>query len=703
MALINKIRERSGWAIGVIAIGLGFFVVGGDVLGPNSTILGKNKTDVGEIDGETIQRERYQQEIEQIKYNYTVNYGRNPSEGEMFSIRQQAWDYIVVKIAFQNQYEMLGMQVTDDEQWDMVQGNNVSPEIRQAFTDPQTGEFQRDRVIGYLKQVSQMPPAQQASWFLFEQNLMPSRYRIKYDNLLVKTVYATNAEAKKQYQEETSVAEIKYLYIPYYSVSDSVVDATESELKKYLKNHQAEYSIDESRDFSYISIPMLPSAKDTAFFKEEMDQLKSDFRANTEDSLFARSNSDADQYYVKQAVDALPSMLQANYSNLSIGDVRGPYFNNGRFVLYKISDIKEDTTGAAKARHILFKWTDESDPSKAKAKKKAQGILYQLRRGGDFEQLAKENSEDLGSAQNGGDVGWFGPGKMVKPFEQAVFSASRKGLINKLIETQFGYHIIDVTQLLNKNLYAIASIEREITPSDETRNKAFRQADYFASTSGNYNDFITNAERDTLQVFNAKNIGKNDRRFNDVGNARSVIQWAYNDGEIGNVSDVKELDDQYIVVTLTKITEEGDASLEDVREQLEPKVKNEKKGAIIIEKLKAMEGTLDEMSENYGADARVYNSSDLKFSTNSLPSVGFAPIAIGKTFALISGERTKPIKEENGVLIIEMINLTQAPEIADYAPYKSQIEQRATSRASLNAGEAIKDNANIKDLRYRFF
>ena len=237
MALINKIRQRSGWAIGVVAIGLGFFVVGGDVLGPNSTILGNNKTDVGEIAGETIQRERYQEQIDQIKYNYTVNYGRNPSESEMYSIRQQAWDYLIVKVAFREQYDILGLQVTDDEQWDMVQGNNVTFEIQQAFTDPQTGEFQRDRVVSYLQQVSQLPPQQQASWYLFEQNLKPSRFRIKYDNMLVKTTYATDAEAQKQYQEETAVAEIKYLYIPYYSISDSTSTISDSELEKYLNAH----------------------------------------------------------------------------------------------------------------------------------------------------------------------------------------------------------------------------------------------------------------------------------------------------------------------------------------------------------------------------------------------------------------------------------------------------------------------------------
>lgn len=702
MALINKIREKSGWAIGFVAIAMGAFVVGGDVLGPNSSIMGKNKTDVGEIAGVTIERDRYQEQIDQIKYNYTVNYGRNPSEGEMFSIRQQAWDYLIVKTAFQEQYDIIGLQVTDDEQWDMVQGNNVTFEIKQAFTDPQTGEFQRDRLIGYLQQVNQLPPAQQASWYLFEQNLRPSRFRIKYDNMLVKTTYATNAESKSQYNEETSVAEIKYLYIPYYSVSDSAVEVSDSELKGYLSKHQSEYEVDESRNFSYVSIPMLASAEDTVYFQEEMDELKDGFKSNTEDSLFARNNSDGDQFYSKLTVDALPSMLQLNYSNLSKGDVRGPYFVDGNFMLYKVSDIVEDTVGAAKASHILIKWTDETDAAKSTAKTKAQGVLNQLRRGGDFEQLARENSED-GSAQSGGDVGWFGPGKMVKPFEDAAFAATRTGLINKLIETQFGYHIIKVTEVMNKNQYSIASIEREITPSDETRNKAFRRADYFASTSGGYDEFIENADRDSLQVFNAEQIGKNDRRFNDVGNARSVIQWAYNDDNVGSVSDVRELEDQYIVATLTKITDEGPASLEDVKDQIEPKVKNEKKGDVIIEKIAVLTGSLDEMSTSYGADARVYNSSDLKFSTNSLPSVGFAPLAVGSAFALQSGERSNPIKEENGVLIIEMINMTQAPEIADYSTYKNQIEQRTSGRISYNAGEAIKKDANIKDLRYRFF
>ncbi len=702
MALINKIREKSGWAVGFVALGLGLFMVGGDILGPNSAILGKNKTDVGEIAGEIIERDRYQDQIDEIKYNYTINYGRNPSESEMFSIRQQAWDYLIVKIAFQKEFDALGLTVTEDEKWDMVQGDNVVYDIKQAFTDPQSGQFQRDRLLAYLKQVKQLPPAQQASWYLFEKSLKPSRLRMKFDNLLVKTSYATEAEAKKQYQEENSVAEIKYLYIPYYSVPDSAVSVSDDELQDYLDEHQAEYQVEESRSFSYVSIPVVPSSEDTAFFQQEMEQLKNDFKATTEDSIFARNNSDGDIFYARMTIDMLPDMLQANYSNLSKGDVRGPYFRNGMFTLYKISDIVEDTAGAVRASHILIKWKDTTDAGKAKAKAKARKLLNQLRNGADFEQLARENSED-GTAQNGGDLGWFSKGKMVKPFEEAVFSAKKKGLINRVIETQFGYHIIKVTEPVNKNAYYIAIIEREITPSDVTQNKAFRRADYFASSSKNYDEFIANAERDSLPVFNAEKVGKNDRRFNDVANARSVIQWAYNDAEIGDVSDVKELDDRYIVAVLTKITEKGPATLEDVRDQLGLKVRNEKKGDLIISKLKGHEGTLDEISETYGSDAKVYSQSDLKFSANSLPAVGFAPVAIGTVFGMESGQVSAPVKEEPGIVVLELVNFTQAPEIADYSPYKSQLEQRMASMASYKAAEAIKEFADIKDMRYRFF
>ncbi|MDZ7607555.1 MAG: peptidylprolyl isomerase [Cyclobacteriaceae bacterium] len=196
------------------------------------------------------------------------------------------------------------------------------------------------------------------------------------------------------------MAEIRYLYIPYYSLPDSAVTVTDDDLKTYLKAHQSEYKVEETRSFSYISVPIVPSGDDTTFFMGQMNKLKEEFRATEDDSLFARNNSDGATFFDRQGVDALPKILQANYSNLSIGDVRGPYFEDGNFVLYKIAGITEDMVGAVKASHILIKWDDESDAAKSAARSKAQGILNKARAGEDFAQLARENSVD-GSAQSG--------------------------------------------------------------------------------------------------------------------------------------------------------------------------------------------------------------------------------------------------------------------------------------------------------------
>ena len=218
MALITKIRHRAGLAVGMVALGLILFLVGGDLLGPNSIIRGNKNLYVGEIAGSKIKRDEYMQEVDEMKSNYSINTGKNPTENEMFTIRQQAWDYMIVKYAFQEQFDKLGIDVTDQEVVDMVQGNNITPEIRQAFTNPQTGVFNREQVINYLQHINDMPAQQQAVWYMFEKNLRPSRLRIKYDNLLRTTNFVTDEEAMQQYEAENSVAEIKYLYIPYYTV-----------------------------------------------------------------------------------------------------------------------------------------------------------------------------------------------------------------------------------------------------------------------------------------------------------------------------------------------------------------------------------------------------------------------------------------------------------------------------------------------------
>jgi peptidyl-prolyl cis-trans isomerase D len=292
---------------------------------------------------------------------------------------------------------------------------------------------------------------------------------------------------------------------------------------------------------------------------------------------------------------------------------------------------------------------------------------------------------------------------MVAPFQDAVFAAKSKGLLRDVVETDFGYHIIDVTEVKTNIQYKVAKIELEIYVSDQTRNKYYREAELFAVKSKNLEQFEANSAEKGLQVKTADKIGKNDRRIGSLNEARGIVSWLYNTASKGDVSEIYEIDDAYVIAVMTGKQEEGLASLKSVRNEIERKVRDQKKAKLIIEKLGNTEGDLDQLAESYGEDAKVYTQNGLKLSSNSLNSVGLAPEAVGLAFSMENGEKTKPFAVDNGVLVLEMINKIVPAEIADYVPYQAQLEQKRQPRISFNIDAAVKELADIEDERYKFF
>ncbi len=699
MAIIRQIREKTFLVIAVIGSGLLLFVLTDLFFSNQGPFTGRDTT-IGEIAGQEISLEQYQQSIEEMKYNWSVNTNRNPTEREMNSIRQQAWDKLVAEIAFQEEFDALGIDVTPEEVIDMVQGNNISPQIRQAFTNPETGEFNREQVVSYLQNISQMPPQQQAAWQAFESNLAPARLRLKYENLLIMSDYVTDTEAKKRYQQENTVAEAKYLYVPFYSVSDSAVNVSDQMLESYLEEHKEEYEVEQSRSINYVYFPVIPSEIDSASILEDLAKVKENFQTAADDSTFAAINTDGDTPFASYRIDEIPAALTDSIAGFEEGKVYGPLLVEDVYKLFKISEIVEDTAFYARARHILFR-TEEGN--EAEVRREAQDIMNQIKNGADFAAMARQHSDDGSSAQ-GGDLGWFPEGRMVEPFEEAVFSRNTAGLVNNLVQTDYGYHIIEVTEPKTNTRYNIATIDRIIYPSDNTRNQAFRKADYFGGTATDSETFAEQAAADSVAVLSAENLQPNATFIRGLdGNARSVIRWAFNEAEVGDVSEVFELENGYVIALITKKVEEGTAGLEEVRDEITAKVKAREKGEIIVEKLKGMTGSLDEIADAYGEDASVNSTSDLKITDNSLPGVGFDPKAVGKVFALETGETSEPFMGENGVLIIQTQAITEAPEIADYTSYKNQVQQQQSQRTSFQIAEAIQEFADIEDKRYKFY
>lgn len=113
------------------------------------------------------------------------------------------------------------------------------------------------------------------------------------------------------------------------------------------------------------------------------------------------------------------------------------------------------------AHHILIKPASDSAEDKAAAKKKAEEVLAKIRAGEDFETLAKSVSDDQGNKDKGGDLGWFGPGAMARPFEEAAFALGA-GEVSDVVETKFGYHIIRVDEVREAEQKTLDQVEREV-------------------------------------------------------------------------------------------------------------------------------------------------------------------------------------------------------------------------------------------------
>ena len=704
MALITKIREKSGIAAGAIAVSLVLFLVGSDVFQGRSSLFGGSSDAVGEINGETIKYQDFQKKVEEATQAYTAQAGKSPSEQENAQIREQVWNQYIIDLAYGKEFESLGLAVTPDELVDMVQGKNIHPSVRQQFTNPQTGQFDKNYVIQFLKNLKTMSPDQQKAWANFEKSLSQDRLRSKYENLLRMSTYTTNVEAQKEYVAQTAKADVRYLFVPFYSIADSTVKVTDSQLEEYLNAHKDVYKGENTRSIQYVTFPTVPSKADTAIFYNDIKRLAKDLAISKNDSAFAMMNSDVKTpYYVTLA--EIPEAVKGQLGTMTPGGIYGPFKNDNVYSIYKYGGIKKDSLFTVRASHILIRPVNTSDSAKAQAKSRAEGILAQIKGGANFETLASINGGD-GTAQQGGDLGYFkNNGSMVKPFENAVFGYSGTGLLPGIVETDFGYHIIKVTEPKTNTRYKLAAINRIVAPSQATMDEVLRKADAFAAANSTKDAFEAAVKKDkTLLLLRADRIPEGSAGFNNLQSARDIVRWAFNDDtKVGSVSEVFQNDNQYIVALETGKTEKGSVKVDDYRDELTAKVRAELKADIIAKKLAGLSGTLEQMAQKYGAGALVEAAQGITMAQGTFTSAGADPAALGKAFGLKAGQKSKPFKGEAGIFIMETVKTTPAPAIADLTAYKNSAKMMAAQRASYYINEAIKENAKISDNRAKFY
>ena len=697
MAIISTLRDKGGkFLVFVVGFSIAAFVLG-DILGPNSSLIGQNRNIVGSIKGEEIELVRFNAVYEELTYNFSLNNGRSPTQQEVSELRDQAWERLINDISYVEEFNKIGLTVTDKESVDMVQGNNIHPMIIQAFSDPSTGSFNKDNVIGYLQNLSNQPANQQQAWFSFESNLKPMRLRTKYDNLIAQSTYYNSLDAEAEYFNTSSQIDLAYFYIPFFAVSDTLFDVSTNEMRSYLNKNKSDYNQDETRSIDYAFFSVQPSAEDSTFFENEINDIRSNLMSSNiiDDSTYAVINSDSFNPYIKYNPDELPTDLVGK----DVGFITEPTYENGSISIKKLSKIDQDAQEKARAKHILLRFDDSN---KSTVRTEANRILNLLRSGSDFGETARTYSQD-GSASNGGDLGWFTDGMMVKPFQDAVFSRRRSGLIPRIIETDFGFHIINVTYPKTRTSYFVANISKDILPSDNTRNNIYRSAELFKldikSTEDVFSDYL---KENNIIGGNISDIDKNSTEVGTIPNARNVILWSYSDDRyVGEVSDVLETDEGYIVAQINEMKDEGTKKLDEVENSIKRRIIDEKKYEYLKEILVDY-SSLQDLKDNSGL-GDIYRSSGISMTENSLSNVGFSPESIGTAFSMQEGELTRPFKIDGGVIVLGLESKVLADTLSNYDDYRNTLIQTNRFNVPLKIDDAIKHFSDIEDDRYKFF
>ena len=699
MTVLGKIRQRSGLLVTVIAIALLIFILEQALESKNSFFSGDQKK-VGEVNGKTVSIDDYQAQVDQaIESQKERDKKANLDENTIESLRGQVWNQIVYQYTMEPEYKELGIVVSVDELDDMVRGKNPHPSVKQAFTDPKTGQFDPASVTNFLKNMDKDETgATKQRWLNFEEAVIKERIGTKFNNLIKGGLYVTKSQAKQAYIDAEQKVKFTYVLQRYANIQDSTVKVTDEDIQKQYNENKNKYKQPETmRSISYVSFDVYPSPSDVQSAQEQMKRVADDFKTAAVDSDFVNANSDnkyASSFYFKGMMDP---MTDSVIMNAAPGFVYGPMSMGNTIKIYKVTGIKM-VPDSVKARHILVK-INNGNTAAAKAKADSLKALLKTKK---FDELAKANSEDPGSAIKGGDLGWFREGMMVKPFNDACFNGKVGDIV--IVESQFGMHLIEVTgRGVEKKKVEIATIDRTVEPSSQTFQAMYGKASEFSGKNTSAQLFDSAIVKQGLNKRIAENIRETDRNLAGLENARELVRWVYT-AKKGEISKVFELSNKYIIAQVTEVKEKGILPLDAVKSQVEIEAKREKKAQQFIASFKsAMTGvtTLDQLAPKVKSTAeKVENQT---FANSTIMGIGKEGTVVGNLFALKPNKISEPIKGDVGVFVVQVSEITPPAPAKDYTANQTTVQTSIKQRVDYELFEALKEKADVQDGRAKFY
>lgn len=699
MATLEKIRNRAGLLVAIIiGLALLLFVVG-DMLNSSQSLFTNSKFEIAKVAGKSISYDDFNRRVENlIEINKIQTGGTSVTEEMADNIRNSTWNLMIEEYIMTDEYDKLGLSVTGDELMDMIQGENPHPIIKQLFSNPQTGVYDKTAVYRFLQQVLQEEQSERKTiWLFYENEIYRQRKLSKYLNLLSKGIYVNNIQAKNRAMESGKTYDFEYLVQRFTSISDSSITVSDKEIEEYYKNNKYKYQQEESRDLRYVTFEVLPSDADYKAAEEWINNAKAEFEKE-ETKQFVNFQSDVPYDDMNYKDGELPEAINNFMFQSEEGSVFGPYFEDGAYKLSKLAEINY-LPDSVHAQHILLQVTQENYMQQLQL---ADSLKKLAENGEDFAALARVNSSD-GSAQEGGDLGWFKEGQMVKPFGDSAFYGNKGDI--KMVRTQFGIHILKILdQAKDVKKVQVGTLVKKVEPSNVTDQLYYSKASEFSGLNNTYEKFNKAVAAQNLNVLFAQGVKPLDKAVLDLQNARELVKWAYESDE-HEVSDVKKIGNKYIVAVLENVKEEGYTDLEDIREEIKIEVRKEKKAAQIsiqiADKLKN-NSSLNNLASSL--ETQVQSTAAVRFSNSSVTGLGFEPKVVAAGYALEENKLSQPITGDNGVYVISNTSVSE-PSDVDVLKVreKMMMDRNYDRRVNYFAVEALKDRSEITDNRVKFF
>ena len=704
MAAIGQIRKHYGLLVAIIGIALAAFVLGDLFKGQT-----REAVNIGIVEGEEISYRDFSLKVEKsVEAEKTNKQKMNLTSAEVFRIKQNTWNIMVKDIIMQKELEELGLTVTSDELFELVQGENPHGYILQYFKDPATGEYKSELVLQYLQNLDQMSRENQLQWIDFELAIKDDQLNTKFNNLISKAYYLPTEFAKMAEERKDAEVEVQFMAQLYSSIKDDEVEVTDADYEKYYNEHQEDFKRDESRDINYVVFDVKPTAEDRQNQKRKFDEYFDEMKTLPieEIPVFVNSVSDKkyeDKWYKK---GQLPLQIDATMFEAELGTAVTPYLSNNAYHTAMLLQ-RESRPDSLKASHILIAYAGATRAAedvtriKVAAKSLADSLLAVVQKNPkNIEALAIQFSNDGGVTQNKGHYDWFPDGQMVPEFNQAVLDNKEGSVV--LVETAFGFHIIRVD---GKKDFAdkakVAIIDRGIEPSNQTYQEVYVKANEFASKCKT-GDFDAVAEEMSLSIRMMNSLTAMQENIPGQKQGRQIIIWAFGQDRVVKDLELFDMNGSYLVTTLAKVNADGYSSLEDEKQRISGAVKNLKKADLIIEKMN--ESTNKEQLVKMAAEFNTtIDTTKLTFEASSIPGIGPEADVIGAVSVMEKGQTLGPIKGSKAVFMLKAINTTPATTKDNYDALVKQFSNRFLSSVNYKLYKSIEDKSEITDNRHLFY